>query len=112
MPTTEQPATERWRGLVESVHPSLTKDLHWAAFAAELDASATAGIDVAAELPRMSRAPVRPLTPSPGDERTPAPSAPPPSPAYRVAYTPEHPAASPAPSPPPAPPMARGGPRR
>jgi cell filamentation protein len=107
----EQPATERWRGLVESVHPSLTKDLHWAAFAAELDASATAGIDVAAELPRMSRAPVRPLTPSPGDDRTHPPSAPPPSPAYRAAYTTEHPAASPAPSPPPAPTMARGGPR-
>lgn len=110
--STEQPATERWRGLVESVHPSLTKDLHWAAFAAELDASASAGIDVAAELPRMSRAPARTLTPSTGDGRTPPPAAPPPPPppAYRVAYTPEHPAA--ASSPPPAPPMARGGPRR
>ena len=106
--STEQPATERWRGLVESVHPSLTKDLHWAAFAAELDASASAGIDVAAELPRMSRAPARALTPSTGDRRTPPPATPPP--AYRVAYTPENPAA--ASSPPTAPPMARGGPRR
>lgn len=109
--STEQPATERWRGLVESVHPSLTKDLHWAAFAAELDASASAGIDVAAELPRMSRAPARPLTPSTGDGRTPPPATPPP-PAYRVAYTPEHPAAASSPPPAPAQPMARGGPRR
>ena len=109
--STEQPATERWRGLVESVHPSLTKDLHWAAFAAELDASASAGIDVAAELPRMSRAPARALTPSTGDRRTPPPATPPP--AYRVAYTPENPAAASSPPPaPPVPPMARGGPRR
>ena len=104
----EQPATERWRGLVESVHPSLTKDLHWAAFAAELDASAAAGVDVAAELPRMSRAPARTLTTPAADGPTPPPT----TPAYRVAYTPEHPAVSPTPAPPPAPPMARGAPRR
>ncbi len=51
----DQPAVDRWRGLVDSVHPSLTRDPLWPGFAAELDTSAAAGIDVAAELPRMSR---------------------------------------------------------
>ncbi|MBN9618660.1 MAG: hypothetical protein J0H43_02870, partial [Actinobacteria bacterium] len=96
------------RGLVESVHPSLTKDLHWAAFTAELDASAAAGIDVAAELPRMSRAPARTTTPAAGNDLNPSPT---PPPAYRVAYTPEPQVTSPPPAPPTAP-MARGGPRR
>ena len=108
----DQPATERWRGLVESVHPSLTRDPHWAAFATELDASAAVGIDIATELPRMSRAPARSITaPADADLNAP-PATTPPAPAYRVAYTPERPAAAPPPPAPPAPPMARSGPRR
>jgi cell filamentation protein len=107
----EQPATERWRGLVESVHPSLTRDPHWAGFAAELDVSADAGIDVATELPRLSRAAARPIT-APADDDVNPPAATPPVPAFRVAYTPERPAASPPRPAPPAPPMARSGPHR
>lgn len=110
--STEQPATERWRGLVASLHPSLTKDLHWAAFAAELDASAAAGIDVAAELPRMSRASARTITAPTVDGLTAPLVTPTPPPAYRVGYTPEHPAASAPPPASPAAPVARGGPRR
>jgi cell filamentation protein len=104
----EQPATERWRGLADSVHPRLTSDPHWAAFADELDTSAASGIDVAAELPRVARAAPAWQTTTPVDADLNAPPAP--TPGYRVAYTPERPAAS-SPSPP-APPMARSGPRR
>jgi cell filamentation protein len=105
----DQPATERWRGLADSVHPSLTSDPHWAGFAAELDASAEAGIDVAIELPRMARAPAEPA-PSAVDAHLPAAAAPT-EPAYQVAYTPERPVASPPPVPP-TPPMAPSVPRR
>jgi cell filamentation protein len=107
----DQPATERWRGLAESVHPSLTRDPHWAGFAAELDASAAADIDVATELPRMARAAAE-LTPDPVDaDVTPPAATAPAAPAYRVAYTPQHSAASPPPAPPP-PPMAPSAPHR
>lgn len=112
--TLTQPARERWRGIVSSVHPSLTRDEQWPDFAAELDASTAAGIDVAAELPRMARPDAR--TPAQSPQTTPRSAIKPVyeperSAAYRPGYT-EEPSASPArtPSPQPAPP--RSGPRR
>ena len=51
---TEQPAAERWRGLVASVNPALTSAHDWASLAAELDRAAAAGIDVGRELPGLA----------------------------------------------------------
>lgn len=120
--TIDQPATDRWRGIVSSIHPSLTRDELWPDFAAELDASAAAGIDVAHELPRMASPDTRTPTATPAS--TPAPSTAPtateptpsrPAPAQDSAYPGGY-TADPA-TPTSAPPVAvaapiRGGPRR
>ena len=52
--STEQPAADRWRGLVSSVLPALVEADNWPSFAAELDQGAAAGLDVARELPRLA----------------------------------------------------------
>lgn len=49
-----QPAAERWRGVAASVLPALTQTEDWPRSAADLDAGAAAGIDVATELPRLA----------------------------------------------------------
>ena len=107
----EQPAVDRWRGLVDSIHPSLTRDPLWPGFAAELDASAAAGIDVAGELPRMSRPDPTRSAPTPTNAPTTSDAAAATS-AYATGYTPEPSAPPTAPPTPAAPPPARSGPRR
>jgi hypothetical protein len=52
--STEQPASERWRGLATSILPTLPLTEDWPRFAGELDEGVAAGIDVAAELPRLA----------------------------------------------------------
>lgn len=52
--TIEQPASQRWRGLAASILPALPLTGDWPRFARELDDGAAAGIDVAAELPRLA----------------------------------------------------------
>jgi cell filamentation protein len=53
--TREQPPKQRWRGLAASINPALTQVDDWPQFAAELDAGAVTGVDVAADLHRLTK---------------------------------------------------------
>jgi cell filamentation protein len=87
--TTEQPAADRWRGLAESINPTLSQVEDWPQYAAVLDSAAADGIDVATELPSMIAAraaepaaasdPVAP-TPRPAARSTANTKTPPPTP--------------------------------
>ena len=93
--TREQPPEQRWRGLAASINPALTQVDDWPQFAAELDAGAVAGIDVAAELHRLTKdvgtRTARPAPPTsspttpPAARRHPDPAPTPPPPARELA---------------------------
>jgi hypothetical protein len=52
--TIEQLPGQRWRGLTSSILPTLPLTEDWPRFAGELDDGVAAGVDVAAELPRLA----------------------------------------------------------
>ncbi|MBN9619815.1 MAG: hypothetical protein J0H43_08795 [Actinobacteria bacterium] len=63
--STEQPATERWRGLAASVNRALTQAEDWPRYAEVLDAAARDGIDVATNCPSSWTLPAsHPRTPA------------------------------------------------
>lgn len=89
--STEQPASDRWRGLAGSIHPALTRSEEWPAYAQEIDVAARAGIDISDEQPTLINgpraadpgrtapapwaAPIAPAGPRPPERPPPAPPA-------------------------------------
>ena len=83
--TREQPAEQRWRGLAASINPAIPQTDDWPTFAADMDTAAAAGVDVAAELHRITaditNKPIRPASEPaaarPAPRREPEPQSPP-----------------------------------